>query len=157
MEKIKKGFFDLLHGEKSVFIFVIAQFLIGLLFLIAILLPYFVHPDLINGSLAAAKLPGGTWFTLAFLALVLFFAYLVLMGQLNQANQVFLIQAIIATAIFLYALVFHKVGLPSAANGIGKIIQFFMVVLFWFFIFGKKIVHQVIQKFAPTKPSIESN
>jgi len=154
MEKIKKAFFDLLHGYKPTFIFVVAQLSIGLLFWLAILLPYIVHPDLIDGSVSASELPGGTWFTLAFLALTLFFAYLVIVGQKKQSDQVFFIQAIIASAIFLYALVIHKVGLSFAKNGIGKIIQFLMITFFWLMIFGKKIVLQFITKIFPNKPAI---
>ncbi len=88
------------------------------------------------------------------MALTLFFAYLVIVEQKKQSDQVFFIQAIIASAIFLYALVIHKVGLEFAKNGIGKIIQFLMITFFWLMIFGKKIVLQFITKIFPNQPAI---
>lgn len=151
MEKFKKAFFDLLNGDKSTLIFIVAQLSIGLLFWVALFMPYIVSPDLINGRLTTAQLPGGTIYSILFLGLIVLFAYRVLMKKEDKARKVFLALAIIATLIYLYALLFNRVGLPTARNGIGKVLEFFMIIMFWFFIFGKKYVEKVILKFVPDK------
>lgn len=151
MEKFKTAFFDLLHGDKSTFIFIVAQLSIGLLFWVALFMPYLVSPDLINGRLRTVQLPGGAFYTVLFLGLIVLFVYLILMKNVQRANKVYLALAIIATLIYLYALLFNKVGLPTANNGIGKILEFLLLIMFWFIIFGKKQVEQLILKFIPMK------
>lgn len=151
LEKLKNAFLDFLKNEKQTLVFITAQVVIGFWFWIGILLPYIVSSSLVNGSLSSSALPGGTLYTIAFIGLIILFGYFVLIKKDKEAQKIFLIQAIIATLIYLYSLVFIKVGLPSARNGLGKILQFLMVILFWFFIFGKKYVHQIISKFFPVK------
>jgi hypothetical protein len=149
LEKLKKAFFDLLNGDKPTLIFIVSQFAIGLLFWLAILLPFIVSPDLIGGKLSTSSLPGGTLYTLLFLIVLGLFVYLVLIDNKKAASKTFLLLAILGTLIYLYALLFNKVGLPTANNGIGKILQFLMLLLFWFFIFGKKYVYKIILRALP--------
>lgn len=151
MEKFKTAFFDLLHGDKSIFIFIVAQLSIGLLFWVALFMPYLVSPDLVNGRLRTVQLPGGALYTLLFLGLIVLFVYLTLMKNVQNAKKVYLALAIVATLIYLYALLFNKVGLPTARNGIGKILEFLLLIMFWFTIFGKKYVEKLITKFFPSK------
>jgi hypothetical protein len=46
---------------------------------------------------------------------------------------------------------FHKVGLASASNGFGKVLEFILLFAFWFLVFGQKQISAVIHKFVPEK------
>ncbi|MBU1142962.1 MAG: hypothetical protein KKH92_04870 [Firmicutes bacterium] len=155
MEKYKKAFLDLLRGDKTTFIFVVAQFTVGFLFLLAIIMPYMVHPTITGGSLAASKLPGGTIYTLIFLLLIFLFVFFKLSGEEKLTKRVFLGQAILGTLIFFYALLFQKVGIASSSNGIGKLLQLFTLVFFWGFIFVPTKVRSLIDKLIPKKSTNE--
>lgn len=151
LEKLKNAFLEFFKNDKQTLAFRGAQVIIGFLFWIGILLPYIVSSSLVNGSLSSAALPAGTLYTILFLGLIILFCYFVLIKKDKEARKTFLIQAVIATLIYLYSLVFNKVGLPDANNGFGKILQFLMVIMFWFFIFGKKYVQQIFSKIFPQK------
>lgn len=150
------AFFDLIRGDKTKLIWFVTQIFIALLFAIALLLPYMVSINLIDGSLSSSDFPGGGFYTFIFFISVLGFAYLSIMGHEKHARLVFVGQAVLATLIFFYSLLFHKVGLASASNGFGKILEFFLMIAFWFLIFGKKHIEKWIQKVVPAQMDTQS-
>jgi hypothetical protein len=145
----------MLHGDKPMLVFIAIQVAIGFIFWLALMMPYMVSSELIGGHLSTLAFPGGTFYFIVFLVLILSLIYCLILGKDKAARKIFLSQAIIATAIYLYALSFHKVGLPSARNGIGKIIEFLMLLMFWFVIFGKKYVFKIVHKFFPNPEAKE--
>jgi len=149
LQKFKAAFLDLIRGDKTTLIVLITQITVGFLFAIALLLPYMVSNNLIDGSLSSSDFPGGGFYTFIFFISILGLAYLAIMKQDKQRKWLFIGQAVLATTIFLYSLLFHKVGLASASNGFGKILEFFLIIVFWFLVFGEKYLLQVIHKFVP--------
>jgi hypothetical protein len=151
LQRFKTAFFDLFRGDKTKLIVLITQIIVAFLFAVALLLPYMVSSNLIDGSLSSSDFPGGGFYTFIFFVSILGFAYLAITNDEQHKNWVFLGQAILATFIYFYSLLFHKVGLASASNGIGKVLEFILLIVFWFLIFGKKQVIQLIHKFVPEK------
>lgn len=151
MQKFKTAFFDLIRGDKTKLIVLITQIIVAFLFAVALLLPYMVSSNLIDGSLSSSDFPGGGFYTFIFFLSILGFAYLAIMNDEKHKNWVFLGQAILATLIYFYSLLFHKVGLASASNGFGKVLEFFLLIAFWFLVFGQKHVVKLIHQFVPEK------
>ncbi len=50
-------------------------------------------------------------------------------------------------------MLFHKVGLASASNGFGKVLEFILLFAFWFLVFGQKHLVNLIHKVVPEKVS----
>ena len=140
-----------LRGDKTKLIVLITQIIVAFLFAVALLLPYMVSSNLIDGSLSSSDFPGGGFYTFIFFVSILGFAYLAIMNDEKHKNWVFLSQAILATFIFFYSLLFHKVGLASASNGFGKVLEFLLLIAFWFLVFGQKQISAFIHKFVPEK------
>jgi hypothetical protein len=151
LQKFKTAFLDLIRGDKTKLIVLITQIIVAFLFAVALLLPYMVSSNLIDGSLSSSDFPGGGFYTFIFFVSILGFAYLAIMNDEKHKNWVFLGQAILATLIYFYSLLFHKVGLASASNGFGKVLEFFLLIAFWFLVFGQKHVITLIHKFVPEK------
>ncbi len=149
MQKFKTAFFDLIRGDKTTLIVLITQITVGFLFAISLLLPYMVSNNLIDGSLSSSDFPGGGLYTFIFFMSILGFAYFAIMKQDKYLKMLFIGQAVLATIIFFYSLLFHKVGLASASNGFGKVLEFLLIIVFWFLVFGEKYLLQLIHKFVP--------
>jgi len=149
LQKFKTAFLDLIRGDRTTLIVLLAQITVGFLFAIALLLPYMVSANLIDGSLSSSDFPGGGFYTFIFFMSILGFAYLGMMKQDKQRRMLFIGQAVLATIIFLYSLLFHKVGLASASNGFGKILEFLLIIVFWFLVFGEQQLIKGIHRFIP--------
>ena len=151
MEKLKTAFLEFIHGEKSRLIFVVSQVAVGFLFWLGLFFPYIVDDALINGRLAASKLPGGWIYALVIIALILVFCYETIMNNPALSKKLYRALAIVSTLVFLYALLFTKVGIPGAKNGFGKILEFFMIAFYGLFLVGEKTVYKLIYRWAPPK------
>ncbi len=151
MDKLKNAFMDFIHGEKSRVIFVAIQVAVGFLFWLGLFFPYVVDDNLINGRLAASSLPGGWIYSLVIIVLIVIFAYETMMNQLPLANKLYKALAIVSTLIFLYALLFTKVGIPDAKNGFGKILEFLMIGCYGLILLGEKFLYKMIYRWAPLK------
>jgi len=79
---------------------------------------------------------------------MLFHAYLLVMNKAASARKVFLGTAIISTLIYLYGVLLHRVGIPTADTGFGAWLVFLMLVAMYFLHFGNKIVVGMVVKYA---------
>jgi hypothetical protein len=125
---------------------------IGLLFYIGALMAFMKSPELIDGKLSLAKLPGSFIFEAAILLSIVGYFYFILLDNDKKARIFLLIQLIFAQVFHLYgALVFRVGSEGSATGGFGRLFTFLFLVLMWIAYFKESLVVSLIDKYLPKK------
>lgn len=158
MENIKAAFFKLLKEDLPRFILVMTQTAFGFLFFISLYLPFVKGPEIINGSVSMSVWPGSFFYELILLVLFPLFLLLILTGKDKLARKTLLVQNIIALLVFLYGVLFYRVGLseaPSTTGAYGKFLEFILLIGMWFAFLKPNIVLSLIKKFVKEPDSSE--
>jgi hypothetical protein len=102
---------------------------------------------LIGGAVSLFTFPGHTAYTGLFVALALLSLYSYLAANDKNARLLMIFTASVASLVFLYGLLLHKVGIPDARNGLGKILAFLAIAVMWTLIFGNEFVKKQLVKY----------
>jgi len=148
MEKLKQSFLNMMNRDKMKFLFFILYAGAFGLFLISMFMPYMVGEMLIGGGVSLFTFPGHFAYTGLFISLALLALYSFVISNDKNTRILFIFTASVASLIFIYGLILHKVGIPTARNGMGKIIAFLMIAVMWTLIFGNAFVKKQLVKYA---------
>jgi len=148
MEKMKQSFLDMMNNDRMKFLFFLMYAGAFGLFLLSIFMPYMRGEMLIGGAVSLFTFPGHTAYTGLFVALALLSLYSYLAANDKNARLLMIFTASVASLVFLYGLLLHKVGIPDARNGLGKILAFLAIAVMWTLIFGNEFVKKQLVKYA---------
>jgi hypothetical protein len=148
VEKMKQSFFDMMKNDRMKFMFFLMYAGAFGMFLLSIFMPYMRGEMLIGGGVSLFTFPGHSAYTGLFVALALLSLYTYIKANDQNTRILMIFTASVASLIFLYGLLLHKVGIPDARNGLGKILAFVAIVAMWTLIFGHRFVKKQLIKYA---------
>lgn len=151
MEKWKE-LIQNLYNNKQRFALTMFYISIGFLFYLGLFFAFMKSPQLIDGKISLAQLPGSFIFEIVILLSIVGYFYFMLLDKDKRARTMLLIQVIFATAFHLYgALVFRIGSEGSATGGFGRLFTFLFLVIMWVAYFKESLVVTLIDKYLPKK------
>lgn len=155
MEKIKQTFLDMMHHDRMKFlIFLMYAGAFGT-FLLSIFMPFMVGDMLIGGGVSLFKLPGHTAYTLLFASFALLSLYDFIIHNDKNTKLFMIFTGSVASLIFIYGVLFQRVGAPTSKIGLGQILAILMIILIWVLTFGSSFVKKQLIKYANVDRKIE--
>jgi len=147
MDKLKEAFNSLLQGDKAEVILFFTRIGVLFLFFLSLYLPFIFDVALIDGKVSMSKFPGSLFYELVIFFSIPAYFYLYLIKN-THAKKVLLVQAIIATLVFLYGVMLYRFGAEDTATaGFGKHLEFILLIIIWFTYVKEALTISLINKF----------
>jgi len=165
MNKLVDSFKRLMADDKRGFLLLCIRLAVAFVFFIALLIPFcaLIQYDEVVNRTSTIQLPGGWFFLLLTLGLLVGSLYLELVKNQKLQKLALLVQCLQASVVFFYGLLLFF-GLVEEAKSypeasvrlaFGFTLQLIFLALLWFTTFGEKLLAPIIGKFAPGKPAVQ--